>query len=183
MLFKETGLQGAYIIEPTKFTDERGEFFRSFCSNTFKENNLEWCFVQTNISKNLKKGTLRGMHFQNSPYCEVKLIRCLQGSIYDVIIDIREGSSTFGKWIGVELTEKNDLALYVPKGFAHGFVTLEEDTTIMYQVSENYMPGYESGIRYEDPYFNIDWKYPIHVVSSKDKNHELWDDNKRGVIL
>ena len=171
MKFTPTKLKGAYIIDIEKREDERGFFARTFCANEFSEYDLENKFVQANMSFNYKKGTLRGMHFQKAPYGEDKLVRCTKGSLYDVIIDLRPGSETFKQWIGVELTEENRRALFVPKGFAHGFITLEDNTEINYLVTQFYTPAADSGVRYNDPAFNIAWPVKVTSVSEKDKNH------------
>ena len=171
MKFTQTKLKGAYTIDVEKREDERGFFARTFCANEFSEQNLENRFVQANMSFNYKKGTLRGMHFQKAPYQEDKLVRCTKGSLYDVIIDLRPESETFKQWIGVELTEENRRALFVPKGFAHGFITLEDNTEINYLVTQFYTPAADSGVRYNDPVFNITWPVEITSVSEKDKNH------------
>lgn len=171
MKFTKTKLNGAYIIDIEKREDERGFFARTFCANEFAENGLETKFVQANMSFNNKKGTLRGMHFQKAPFGEDKLVRCTKGSLYDVIIDLRSDSPTFKQWVGVELTEENRRALFVSKGFAHGFITLEDNTEINYLVSQFYTPAADSGVRYNDSAFNIEWPTEITSVSEKDKNH------------
>jgi dTDP-4-dehydrorhamnose 3,5-epimerase len=175
VIFKETKLRGAYIIEATPIKDDRGFFSRAWCKREFEEHGLDSNIVQCNISYNLKKGTLRGMHYQKNPYSETKYIRCIKGSLYDVIIDLRENSNTYGQWIGVELTEENKKALYIPKGFAHGFQTLEDNTYVYYQVTEYYTSEAEGGVRWNDPQFNIIWpiKEPI-VISSKDSSWPLF---------
>ena len=169
MIFTETRLKGAYIIEPEKFEDERGFFARTFCRREFESHGLNPNVVQCNISYNKKKGTLRGMHYQIAPFEEAKLVRCTKGAIYDVIIDLRPTSSTYCQWISEELTEDNYRMLYVPEGFAHGFLTLSEDAEVFYQMSEFYMPEYARGIRWNDPSFNISWPIDVAVISEKDK--------------
>ncbi|MGV7223240.1 MAG: dTDP-4-dehydrorhamnose 3,5-epimerase [Nitrospinales bacterium] len=173
MIFTETKLKGAYIIEIEKLKDHRGFFARSWCQNEFGTKGLVSHVVQTNISSNKKKGTLRGMHYQLSPYEETKLIRCTRGAIYDVLIDLRPASPTYTQWVGIELTAENYKMLYVPENFAHGFQSLEDDTEVTYQVSQFYTPGSESGIRCDDPLFRIDWPIKVQVISDKDKN---WPD-------
>lgn len=170
----EMPLKGAYLIKANSFEDERGEFFRTFCKNIFSENGLENEFVQTSISKNKYKGTLRGMHFQPAPFQEVKLVQCIRGKIYDVILDIRKDSNSFGQYCAVELSEYKNEILYVPKGFAHGFITLEDNSDILYQMSEFYIKDAESGIRYDDPYFNIHWPEQVKYISERDSNHNFW---------
>lgn len=173
MKFTETRLKDAFIIDLDKFEDDRGFFARSWCKKEIDEHGLNSNVVQVNVSNNRKKGTLRGMHYQVSPYEETKLIRCTKGALYDVIIDLRPDSETYKQWIGVELTAGNYKSLYVPEGFGHGFQTLEDDTEATYQVTEFYTPGAEAGIRYNDPQFAIDWPMEIAVISDKDRN---WPD-------
>ena len=171
MFFKETKLKGAYIIEIEKIDDERGFFARSWCKKEFENIGLNTNLVQCNLSYNKTKGTLRGMHYQVKPYEEVKLIRCIKGKIYDVIIDLRKDSDTYKQWIGVELSDKNSRLLYVPEGFAHGYQTLEDDTYVFYQVTEFYTPKSEKGVRWDEPDIAIKW--PIEeniVISEKDKS-------------
>ena len=171
MKFTQTKLLGAYIIELEKREDSRGFFARTFCANEMAEHGLESKIVQTNMSRTMKKGTDRGMHFQTAPHQETKLVRCTRGSIYDVIIDIRPDSPTYKQWIGVELSAQNHTMLFVPRDFAHGFITLEDDCEVMYEVSEFYSPGFEGGIRYNDPAINIAWPVPVSDVSEKDAAH------------
>jgi len=173
MKFTETELKGAYVIEIEKLTDERGFFARSWCRKEFEAHGLKSGVVQANVSYNIKKGTLRGMHYQITPYEETKLVRCTRGAIYDVIIDLRPDSVTYKKWFGIELTENNYKMLFVPEKFGHGFQALKDDTEVTYQVSQLYTPGAERGIRANDPVFNIDWPLEVKVISEKDKN---WPD-------
>ena len=171
MIFKETYLKGAYVIEVDKINDERGFFGRLWCKNEFKKHNLNVNIVQSNVSKSKKKGTLRGMHFQKSPYQETKLIRCTKGSVYDVIIDLRPDSQTYKKWFGIELSENNHKMLYVPESFAHGFLTLESNSEVYYLVTQFYNKEFERGLRYNDPEINIQWPKKILEISEKDNNH------------
>jgi dTDP-4-dehydrorhamnose 3,5-epimerase len=171
MIFTPTKLKGAYIIDIEKREDERGFFARTFCTNEFASAGLENKFVQSNMSFNYKKGTLRGMHFQKAPYEEDKLVRCTKGALFDVIIDLRKNSPSFKEWVGVELTEENRKALFVPKGFAHGYITLEDNTEINYMVTQFYTQEADSGVRYDDPAFVIEWPAEITSISEKDKNH------------
>lgn len=173
MIFHPTPLQDAVLIEIEKRGDERGYFARTFCAEEFTQAGLSDTFVQANHSANLRRGTLRGMHFQRAPHREVKLVRCVKGAIFDVIIDLRRDSSTYGRWHGFELTEKNGHALYVPGGFAHGFQTLGEDTHVAYQVSCSYTPAAEGGVRWNDPAFGIVWPLEPTVLSAKDAS---WPD-------
>ena len=170
MIFTETELKGAFIIELKKLEDNRGFFARSWCQNEFEAHGLNTRIVQANVSYNKKKGTLRGMHYQKAPHEETKLVRCVRGAIYDVIIDLRPTSPTRGPWIGVELTEGNYKMLYVPENFAHGFETLEDESEVIYQVSQFYTPGAENGIRWDDLAFNIAWPLEVQVISEKDKS-------------
>jgi dTDP-4-dehydrorhamnose 3,5-epimerase len=168
MLFHETELNGAFVIELEKRADERGFFARSWCQREFEQHGLVAHVVQANISLNIHKGTLRGMHYQAAPYEETKLVRCTRGAIYDVIVDLRSKSPTYRKWIGVELTAENYKMLFVPEGFAHGFQTLVDDTEVIYQVTQFYTPGAERGARWSDPAFGIKWPLPVEVISKKD---------------
>lgn len=161
-------ISGAFLIEPDLKQDERGFFARSFCVKTFEEKGLNPQLEQSNISFNFKKGTLRGMHFQNAPCAEVKIVRCTQGAIYDVILDIRKDSSSFGQWVGVELTQDNRKMLYIPEGCAHGYQTLQDDSEVFYQVSARYAPQCEGGVRWDDPLFNIQWPLEVKSISQKD---------------
>ena len=170
MNFTEIGLAGAYVIDLNQLRDERGFFARGYCSKEFEAQGLASRVVQSNVSFNLKKATLRGMHYQVTPYEETKLVRCTRGAIYDVIIDLRPQSKTFQKWFGVELTEDNYRMLYVPEGFAHGFETLADRSEVVYHVSEFYTPNAEQGIRYNEPAFGIRWPLEVQVISEKDKN-------------
>jgi dTDP-4-dehydrorhamnose 3,5-epimerase len=168
MIFLETKLVGAYLIEIEKREDQRGFFARTWCQNEFEAHGLVACIVQANMSYNKRQGTLRGMHFQVAPYAETKLVRCIRGALYDVIVDLRPDSPTFAQWLGVELTADNYRMLYVPEGFAHGFQTLADDTEASYQVSQFYTPGAEGGLRYNDPAFQIEWPLAVAVISEKD---------------
>jgi dTDP-4-dehydrorhamnose 3,5-epimerase len=168
MRFTETKLKGAFIIDLELREDPRGFFARTFCQKEFEQHGLKPTVAQCNCSYNHKKGTMRGMHYQLPPAAETKLVRCTHGAIYDVIIDLRQGSPTYMQWIGVELTAQNRRQLYVPELFAHGYLTLSETSEVAYQVGEFYTPGYERGIRYDDPAFRIQWPVPIEVISDKD---------------
>ncbi len=173
MKFFRTELEGAYIIELDRLDDDRGFFARAWCHTEMKEHGLAARVAQANVSFNTRAGTLRGMHYQVTPYEETKLIRCTRGALFDVIVDLRRDSPTFKKWMGVELTAQNYKLLYVPAHFAHGFITLEDDTEAMYLVSEFYTPGAERGLRWNDPEFGITWPRPVEVISEKDTN---WPD-------
>ena len=169
MKFDETPLKGAYLISLEKLEDERGFFARTFCNQEFSNNGLISQFVQVNNSFTKSKGTVRGMHYQLEPSAEVKLVRCINGALYDVIIDLRPDSTTFGKWFGSELSVENRQMMYVPKGFAHGFVTLQDSTETFYFASDFYAAELERGIRYDDPCFQIDWPIKVSESSEKDK--------------
>ncbi len=175
MIFTPTKLLGAYLVDLKKLEDERGFFARSWCAHEAQEIGMDPNVVQCNISFNIMKGTLRGMHLQLPPFAESKLVRATRGAIFDVIIDLRTDSETFKQWIGVELTAENRRALFVPKGFAHGFQTLEEDTEIFYQMSEFYSPEHACGLRWDDPAFGIVW--PIEVTEMSPKDRVLPDFN------
>ncbi|MCX6006126.1 MAG: dTDP-4-dehydrorhamnose 3,5-epimerase [Chloroflexi bacterium] len=169
MIFKEIELKGAYIIELEPLKDERGYFARTYCQNEFRQNGLELTIMQCDVSYNRKKGTLRGLHYQSAPHEEVKLVSCTRGSMYDVIVDIREQSPTYCRWLAVELTEQNRKMLYIPKGFAHGFQTLADDTAVYYQMSEYYHPGLARGIRWNDSALGINWPVKISIMAAKDR--------------
>ncbi len=173
MIFSETELSGAFVLDLEQREDDRGFFARAWDENEFRERGLNPRVVQCNVSFNHRAGTLRGMHLQNEPHAEAKLVRCTRGAIYDVIVDLRPDSATFKRWIGVELTEENRRLLYVPEGFAHGYQTLADATETFYQVSEFYTPGAEGGVRFDDPAFAIEWPREVTVISPKDA---AWPD-------
>ena len=171
MIFAETELPGAYVVELEKREDDRGFFARSWCEREFREHNLNARTVQCNISFNKQKGTLRGMHYQVAPAAEAKLIRCTQGAIYDVIIDLRRESATFKRYLGVILAAKNHKMLYVPEGFAHGFQAVEDNSEVFYQMSEYYAPQHARGVRWNDPAFGIDWPIIEPIMVDRDRNY------------
>lgn len=168
MKFIKTSLADATLIELTRHGDARGYFARAFCAETFAREGLATEYPQANHSANLKAGTLRGMHYQRAPHAEAKLVRCVKGALFDVIIDLRPESPTHRRWEGFELSAGNGRMLYVPAGFAHGFQTLEDDTHAVYQVSYPYTPEAEGGVRWDDPEFGIAWPRPVAVISEKD---------------
>lgn len=170
MIFTETEIKGAYTLELEKYGDERGFFARAWCEEEFEEHGLPTKMVQGNISLSRDAGTLRGLHYQRAPYGEDKLIRCTKGAIYDVIVDMRPDSPTYRGWLGVELTEDNYKMLFLPKGCAHGFLTLENDSEAFYLVSQFYAPDYETGVRYDDPAIGIEWPREVEVISEKDQS-------------
>jgi dTDP-4-dehydrorhamnose 3,5-epimerase len=169
MIFRETSLKGAYIIEVEPVIDERGLFARTWCQREFEEHGLKVTWVQHNVSLNHKKGTIRGMHYQLPPHEEIKLVRCIKGSIYDVIVDLRPESPTFCQHVGVILSAENRHALYIPEHVAHGFQSLSDDTEVSYQMSAFYEPNSARGFRWDDPAFNIKWPDPPTVISAKDQ--------------
>lgn len=169
MVFTATALGGAYLIEPERQTDERGFFARTWSRDEFDAHGLDPRIAQCSISFNTRKGTLRGMHYQTAPFAESKLVRCTRGAIYDVIIDLRPDSRTFTRWIAVELTAANRLMLYVPEGFANGFQTLEDETEVCYQISEEYSPQHGRGVRWDDPVFGIAWPAEPTIMASRDR--------------
>ncbi|WP_430227305.1 dTDP-4-dehydrorhamnose 3,5-epimerase [Paraburkholderia tropica] len=173
MKFNKSPLEGAYTIDLEKRGDERGFFARVFCENEFGAQGLETRFVQINNSSSAKRGTLRGMHFQLPPEGEVKVVRCIKGSLYDVIVDLRPDSPTFKQWFGAELSAENRRMMYVPRGFAHGFITLTDDAEAFYLVSAFYAPHEERGLRYNDPAIGIEWPIAPTEISEKDQN---WPD-------
>ena len=168
MIFKELEIDGVYKISLEKREDDRGYFARCYCEREFKTHGLHTSFVQENLSFNERKGTLRGMHYQKAPYGEVKVVSCLHGAIYDVVLDIREGSSTYGKWIAETLTGENNDMLYIPEGMAHGFQTLEADSLVHYQMGAFYVPEAAKGIRFDDERFRISWPIEEKIISEKD---------------
>jgi dTDP-4-dehydrorhamnose 3,5-epimerase len=170
MIFTETKLKGAFVLDLELRSDDRGGFARTYCAKEFEAHGLKPSVAQCNLSFNYKAGTLRGMHYQIPPAAETKLVRCTKGAIYDVIIDLRPESPTYLQHVGVELTADNRRALYVPEVFAHGYQALTDDAEVVYQVGEFYTPGYERGIRYDDPTFAIAWPIPVTVISEKDQS-------------
>ena len=175
MRFTHTPLKGAYLIDLEKKEDERGFFSRLYCHQEFLKNELENNFVQANNSYSVSKGTLRGLHYQLGASAETKLVRCIKGSFYDVILDLRPSSPTFGHSFGAELSADNRTMMYVPKGFAHGFLTLEDHSEVLYFVSQYYSKELERGIRWNDPVFSIPWPSSPVVISERDQGHPDFD--------
>jgi len=171
MIFRETRLSGAFIIELEKFEDDRGFFARTWSEREFEARGLDPCIDECNVSFNKEKGTLRGMHYQASPHAQTKIVRCTMGSMYDVIIDLKQESPTFKQWIAVELTAENRLALYVPRGFAHGFQTLEDNTEVFYQMSGVFVPESGRGVRWDDPAFGISWPGTERIMAARDREY------------
>jgi len=175
MIFSETPLRGAYLIDVERRGDDRGFFGRVFCEKEFATRGLATRFIQINNSLSAIKGTLRGMHYQLPPKAETKLVRCIRGSLHDVILDLREGSPTFGKSFSATLSAENRRMMYIPKGFAHGFITMDDDTEALYLVDEFYAPDRERGVRWNDPRFEMTW--PVVPVAISDKDRSQRDFN------
>jgi len=171
MIFDETKLPGAFEIRLEPRSDERGFFARTWCQREFEAHGLKARLVQCSLSFNARKGTLRGMHYQAAPCAETKLVRCTKGAIYDVVLDLRPQSTTFKKWIAVILTAENRNAVYVPEGFAHGFLTLEDETEVLYQMSEFYNAESARGVRWDDPAFQITWPQKVQAISQTDRTY------------
>ncbi len=177
MIFRETELRGAYVIELERHFDSRGFFARGWCEREFEAHGLRGSFVQGNVSYNTRKGTLRGMHYQAAPFEEDKTLRCTRGSAYVVIVDLRRESPSFRKWIGTELTETNYQSLYVPRNFATGFQTLQDDTEILYGMTQFFSPGHGRGFRWDDPSFALKWpEAETRIISEKDKSWPDFDE-------
>ncbi len=182
MIITKTPLNRAVTIELEPIKDERGFFARSFCKKTLAEYGIRFDTVQCNLAFNNFARTLRGMHFQKPPFCEDKIISCISGAVYDVIIDLDRESATFGKWFGITLSAENRTSLYVPKGFAHGYLTLTENAGVTYMVSQYYTPSHESGVRWDDPAFGIEWPFRDHLLlSAKDRNWKDFDRDADGM--
>lgn len=181
MLFRETKLKGVYVIEPQPLEDDRGFFARTFCREEFAKYGLNPQVAQCSISYNRKKGTLRGMHYQVAPREEAKLVSCVSGAIYDVIVDLRADSATYCEWLAVELNARGHRRMiYIPEGFAHGFQTLEDDSEVFYQMSEVYAPEYARGIRWNDPAFAIRWPEDQRILSDRDRNFSDFEGETKG---
>ena len=173
MIFNETKLSGAYVIEPKRISDHRGFFGRIWCSKELEKMGLKRDLAQSNVGFSHRKGTLRGLHFQQAPHSEVKVVRCPRGAIFDVIVDLRPDSPTYKDWIGLELNEDNCKMIYVPEGFAQGYLTLSDNTEMYYHTTKFYQPDSASGVRYDDPAFEIQWPMEIMVISQQDRD---WPD-------
>jgi dTDP-4-dehydrorhamnose 3,5-epimerase len=183
MRIVETELPGLVVVEPDVHTDERGLFARTFSRDVFVEHGLHGDFVQCNVSRNTRKGTLRGLHFQWPPHGETKLVRCVRGAIFDVAVDIRRGSPTFGRWFGITLDAESARALYIPAGFAHGFQSLSDDSEVFYQMSTTYQASHTGGVRWDDPEIAVDW--PLgrpSVISERDQSLPLLCDLGEGPV-
>jgi len=182
MLFRETGLNGAFVIDLERLEDSRGFFARSWCQREFEQRGLNPSLVQCNVSRNRLKCTLRGMHYQASPFEEAKLVRCTRGAIYDVIVDLRPSSGTYLRHFGAKLSEDNHRSLYVPEGFAHGFLTLSDDSEVFYQMSQFYEPAAARGIRWDDPALRIAWPEAVMVISDRDRTYADFQPVQRAEI-
>ncbi len=183
MNFESTGLKGSYVIDIFPMEDERGWFVRTFCKNEFEKIGHKDEWVQMNHSFTNDAGTIRGMHFQNMPYAEIKLVRCIAGSVYDVIIDLRKNSNTFLKWFGIELSAENKKMIYIPAGFAHGFQTLTANCQLIYNHTAFYKPGFEAGIKYDDQTISIQWPMPVSNISERDNSHPYLNNFFEGLNI
>jgi dTDP-4-dehydrorhamnose 3,5-epimerase len=171
MIFTETPLRGAYIIDPVKLEDERGFFARTWCQQEFEARRFNPRLVQCSVSFNKQRGTLRGLHYQTGPYEEAKLVRCTTGAIFDVIVDLRPDSPTFKRYFSANLTALNHRSLYIPEGMAHGFLTLEDNSEVFYQMSEFHSAEHARGVRWNDPAFGIQWPFAPVIMSERDRNY------------
>ena len=171
MIFRETKLKGAFVIEEERYEDERGYFARNWSAQEFEAHGLVPQIAECNISFNRKKGTLRGMHFQQPPFAQAKLVRCTRGAVYDVAVDLRRESETFKQWVAVSLVANSRLMFYIPKGFAHGFQTLEDESEIFYQMSDVYNPESAGGVRWNDPAFGIEWPEAERIIIARDREY------------
>ena len=171
MTFRETVIEGVWVVEPERYEDERGFFARTWDLEEFGRRGLGGRLVQCSISFNRRRGTLRGMHYQSAPHEEAKLVRCTSGSIFDVAVDLRTESTTFRRWVGIELSAENRLAMYVPEGCAHGFLTLTDDSEVAYQISEFHAPDAARGVRWDDPAIGIEWPGEVLVINDRDSSY------------
>jgi dTDP-4-dehydrorhamnose 3,5-epimerase len=169
--FVPTILEGAFVVEQERHSDDRGFFARTWCAKTFARHGLEPALAQCSVSYNRRRGTLRGLHYQAPPSAEVKLVRCTRGALYDVMVDLRPDSPSFRRWVGVELTERDGRALYVPRGFAHGFYALADDTEVSYQISTPFDPEAARGVRWDDPFHGVAWPGPVAVIAPRDRDY------------
>jgi dTDP-4-dehydrorhamnose 3,5-epimerase len=171
VIFRETKLKGLFLLEPERFEDERGFFALTWSEKSFREHNLDPRLVECNISFNKRRGTLRGMHYQAEPHAQAKLVRVTRGSIYDVAVDLRADSPTFKEWVGVELSAENHRSLFIPEGFAHGFQTLEDNTEVLYQMSDVFAAEAGRGVRWDDPAFGIEWPPDERTIITRDREY------------
>jgi dTDP-4-dehydrorhamnose 3,5-epimerase len=182
MIFTETALAGAYIVDPERRKDDRGSFARMFCQKEFLVHGLKPVIAQGNVASNLKRGTLRGMHFQYPPAAETKYVRCTRGAILDIIVDLRPESPTYLDHVAVELTAANQRGLYVPERFAHGYITLEDNTDTNYLVGEYYAPGFEGGLMYNDSRLGLQWPISVKSISEKDAKWKLLEEIEHDLV-
>jgi dTDP-4-dehydrorhamnose 3,5-epimerase len=173
MRFTETNIVGAMTIDPSPHQDDRGRFMRAWCAKEFAEHGIHFVPVQANMGFSVRKGTTRGMHFQTEPGLEAKLVRCTRGTIFDVVLDLRPASPSYGKWFGTELSAENGRMLYLPEGCGHGYQTLQEDTEMQYMASAYYTPSAVRGVRFDDPVFGIQWPLAVTMISEQDRNWPL----------
>ena len=171
MIFQPTPIRGACVVRPVMMSDERGFFARTWCRREFAEHGIDREVVQCGLSHNPRRGTLRGMHYQVAPHAEAKLVRCTRGSLHDVIIDLRPDSPSFRRHFGLELNAEERIALFVPEGCAHGYLTLEDDTEVSYQMSADYDPPSARGVRWDDPAFGLVWPGPVLVIAERDRTY------------
>lgn len=181
MIFERTPLAGSFEIKLSPRSDDRGWFVRTYCKQEFEQAGFSGEWKQMNHSYTARQGTVRGMHYQVAPFREIKVVRCIRGEVFDVLVDLRKGSPTFLQWHGVRLSPDTMNMLYIPEGFAHGFQTLTENCELIYLHSEFYAPGAEGGIRYDDPRVGIQWPLGVSAISDRDRNHPLLDENFKGV--
>jgi dTDP-4-dehydrorhamnose 3,5-epimerase len=179
VIFRELDVAGAYVLEPERQADDRGFFARTFCVDELAAHRLETAIAQISVSHNERRGTLRGMHYQAEPHGETKLVRCTRGSIYDVVLDLRSDSATSGRWVAVQLSDSDGDAVYVPRGCAHGFLTLEDDTDVEYVISTAFAPDAAAGVRFDDPTFAIEWPFDPLVISERDRAYPMFDVRAR----
>ncbi len=175
MKFLKTELEGAFLIEQERHVDDRGYFARVACVDEFRAAGIAADYPQSSVSHNARAGTLRGMHFQRAPHEEAKVVRATRGAVFDVIIDLRPASPTYRRWQGFELSVGNGRMLHIPKGFAHGFQTLEDETDVLYLITPAFVPGMGDGVRFDDPAFAIDWPLPVSVIAPKDREWPLFE--------
>jgi dTDP-4-dehydrorhamnose 3,5-epimerase len=173
LYFTETHVAGAMTIDPSPHIDDRGRFMRAWCAREFSEHGINFVPVQANMGLSIRKGTTRGMHYQTEAALEAKLVRCTRGAIFDVVVDLRPASSTYGKWFGTELSAENGRMLYLPEGCGHGYQTLQDDTEMHYMASAYYTPEAARGVRFDDPAFQIQWPLAVAVISEQDRNWPL----------
>lgn len=171
MRFVPTNLAGVYVVEQERQNDDRGFFARTWCAREFEDHGLDAGLAQCSVSFNRRRATLRGLHYQAPPFAEVKLVRCIRGALYDVALDLRPDSPSFGRWFGVELTAEDGRGLYIPRGFAHGFYSLADDTEVAYQISTEYRPDAARGVRWDDPFHGVAWPGPVEVIAPRDRGY------------